>query len=409
MQAVFLEVYTMKNFYFSCLTILFICASLLLNAQEVSAYKQILLANHENGAFAQDCQKVGKNPERIQIVSSQSIPEVFTNENERNAIGTYCLGFTSKFHAKNTDKPIASDYVNGISLGGTLYRSRIQREGRALFEADFYIPADPGKIPSLAILAMDPVLDASNSPKSFYRFGLTLNKRIYFSYITPENTLNPPFFSDIEMPKILRRPGWHRFSILFEGQETIRLFVDGIEPSFSPVKDKSLQSLQLGILLADPENDYTAYADNMTIYWSEKALPIPESPFSFTEVAQTPQSQDVQVEGFAWKSLQEGRDLFSQNPRPMVILFHSPGNPNSEKLIEIIKSTSQAQTYLSRFIPVLADVASPDVFSYAEKLKIFKTPTLLLMNYQGEPTRRVLFSPFDNWNTLQNKLSGRAQ
>ena len=91
----------------------------------------------------------------------------------------------------------------------------------------------------------------------------------------------------------------------------------------------------------------------------------------------------------------------------MVILFHSPGNPSSEKLLKLIQSTPAAQTYLSRFIPVLADVKESDVFEYAERLKIFKTPSLMLMSYQGEPTRKVLFEPFDNWETLQNKLSGK--
>ena len=153
--------------------------------------------------------------------------------------------------------------MTGVGLEGTLYRSRIKSEGRALFEADFYIPAKEQKLPSIAILAMEPLEPGKTTPRSFYRFGFTKGTMLYFSFINPTNKNNPLFYYEKKMVGLLKRPGWHRILHSFRGTGNHPALVDE-KNRFFPHQGKNPAESATGLLLADTK--ITPYKfDNMTI------------------------------------------------------------------------------------------------------------------------------------------------
>lgn len=326
---------------------------------------------------------------------------------------------------KTNSQAAAGYYAIGMASNVILQRSRLGKSGRALFQADFYIPPAPGPAPSLAVLAMDPLQKGKTKPSSFYRFGIAANRDVYFSLWVPGETEAKIYKSDRTMMNQMPRGAWHRFAIVCEGEQNIRCFVDGRETSFSPIQDTSLQNLQVGVMLADKNNDYDAYVDNLSIQWTHEDVPLPDSPWAwtwpggppkpriFSSVAmgggdESPYPSATSTPGAApseitWLDTATGWQRSQANNKPMLVYFQAPRLESTRQMEQLMQSEA-ARSFLTRHTCVKVDVNQLQGGTYAEKFNIFKVPTLIVFNMQGQEAGRAVFNRNDTWQSFVAKL-----
>lgn len=318
----------------------------------------------------------------------------------------------------------AVEYAVGLGVGVILDREKLGESGKALYQADFFMPAPPEALPNLAVLATEPTPPGSLWPSAMYRFGITKNTQgkslVYFSRVDTSAAGAKVFKQDPDLVNKLPRPGWHRFAIIFEGQSKIRCYIDGHEPSFSPFNEPDLKKLHVGIMLADKGYTYTCYVDNLSIQWTAEDVPLPDSPYasSWNAQAATPSTgspmffQDymkdnklkVDLGNLAWVEPEEVWGKAAQTNKPALVYFYAPKVANTLNLNQIIETNSAAKSELSKYILTKIDVNQLQGNVYAEKYGIFKVPTIIMFSPQGAELKRALFLKTDTWDTFAAKL-----
>lgn len=305
-------------------------------------------------------------------------------------------------------------WISGLATGVILNRDALGTTGRALFQADFYLPPSNEVLPSLAVLAMEPLPPGVHSPQSFYRFGLTLNRMIYFSYVVMNEPTARVFKFDNQFLKTLPRPGWHRFAIVFEGTSRIRFFVDGKEPAFSPVEEPSLRKLQVGVMVADKENTYQCFVDNLSIQWTPQDVPLPDSPYASswgspatsTLIRPTPSP----VSGSSTLVWLDYNTAFTQLPyknTKRLLYFQAPRLPITAQVEKIFATNPSAQEFLRKYTLVKIDVNQLQGGTLAQQYSVFKVPTLILIDETGREISRAIIWNFDDWNSISAKLKAK--
>ncbi len=405
-------------------------------AREAAAQYQVYQwANFETGVLPPGTTLLGNNPER------------FIRIQDNNAPGQPPAGYREPIAARETGKyslALRSDpqnWITGLAVGVILDRELLGARGRALYQADFFIPAEPAFMPNLAVLAMEPLAPGDTTPRSFYRFGLTrpkgsTGKRIfYFSHVVYDPTEQRQadyFVQDRDFPDQIPRPGWHRFSIIFEGQSTIRCYVDGRELSFSPIEHDTLKKLQVGILLADKDDAYECFLDNMSIQWTNEDVPLPDSPYAVSwgdapppTVGLMAAAQGLPSQGPAaapqataaaaaqpaasqgailWHDTNSGWIEASASGKPMLVYFHAPRVRATAELNQIIQTDPAAQAFLRKVVPISVDVNQLQGGALARQFTVFRVPMLLLMNTEGKELARSQFTSGMKWADLVKPL-----
>lgn len=378
-------------------------------------------ANFEDGAIPAGSVRIGGNVDTnasvIAATEATTQSEVFRNNPE---IGKSVLRLRS-----TPSKLDSSTWQTGIAVGETLDRSSLGTKGRALIQADFYIEED-GAFPDLAVLAMEPPdANAKTIPsvkKAFYRFGITLGKRLYFSAVYPKEEKARIFEQDNKLLEQIPRPGWHRFSIVFEGTDTIRCYVDGREASFSPIQDSGIKEAMVGVLLASKDRDpYNAYVDNLSIQVSDDAPALPSSPYNdrwkiaagssvkarragantVTPVAQTATALavDWQAPAEAWKKAQAEK-------KGLLLYFYAPGVSRVESMNNLLNNDPGAKSFIARHSCARIDVNQLEGGSIAKKYNVFKVPTLLVISPDAQKFKMVAPNADDSWASIEAQLGG---
>jgi len=363
----------------------------------------------EEGGLRKGALPLGRNASQtVRIVDYSKVPPPspgFRDNYTDTQLGQYGLEFIS------IPAAAAEDYLTGISSDIVLDRSKLGTKGKALFQADFYLPPGQENLPSLAVLAMKPLLPGEVTPTSLYRLGITRQKAVYFSLIHSQPGLPTISRTDIPMTASLPLGHWHRFAIIFEGERKIHCYVDGQETSFSPVEDSSLQRLQVGILLADRNKSYKAYVDNLSIQWTAENVPLPESPWVHTWKGTAPRQQ-VNVAASSqsggrlqWKEPMAGWQEAARTGKPMLVYFYAPTIQACHHLDRILAGNPTAINQLQQYVVSKIDVNQLQGGKYAGKFGIFKVPTLAVLNKNGEVSKRIMVSTRDSWDTIQASLS----
>lgn len=309
-------------------------------------------------------------------------------------------------------------YIAGVADNIVLDRDRLGQRGRALYQADFYMPMPDKPFPSLAVLAMEPLPPDKQTPQVFYRFGFTRNRFLYFSMVVSGEEEARIFVNDTEFMNSIPRPGWHRFAIVFEGPNVIRCYIDGKEPSFSPLDESTIRRMQVGILLAERDDEYMCYVDNLSIQWTPEDVPIPQSPYLFSwgegvpdqrsrpfqpvTSAQTPDASSTNK--IQWYETSSGWSLSQSTKRPMFVYFHAPNVPAVQKLDRIFQSNPSAISLVNQYVPIKIDVNQLAGGDLARKFRIFKYPTVVILNHLGKETDRAIFGSFDTWDSFSGKF-----
>ncbi|MBN1901247.1 hypothetical protein JW926_07990, partial [Candidatus Sumerlaeota bacterium] len=311
-----------------------------------------------------------------------------------------------------------SIWITGLADGVVLDRDKLGMNGRALYQADFYLPPEGEYLPSIAVLAMEPLPPGQVKPNSFYRFGITKNIFCYFSYVITEEETARIFQQDKAFIPKIPRPGWHRFAIVFEGVSKIRCYIDGHEPAFSPVEESSLRRLQVGIMLAEKDTTYEAYADNLSIQWTDEDVPIPDSPYAHTwsggsslplqianptpvPVIQTATNASLPIE---WLDPETAWQRAQQTNTPILVYFYAPRVKAAMTLDSIFQTDPAAQSFLKKYILVKFDVNQYHGGHLAKIYRIFKLPTIIIIDSQNNELARAIFSNVDTWQSFSSKF-----
>lgn len=375
-------------------------------------------ANFEDGKLPDNMITIGGGwQQRMQVTpvtAATTQPAAFKNEE----IGTHVLRLDA---APNPS--IAPTWQLGLAVGEVVDRSQLGPNGRALFQADFYVEDD--FYPSLAVMAMEPPKDMVNNhvdsiKGSFYRFGITKGDRVYFSQVTPGDATARVFEQDNNLLKAIPAPGWHRFAIVCEGAETIRCYVDGREASFSPLIDASMKEVMVGMLLADSEKSYTAYADNLSIQISDEAPALPASPYENGWSIPAGPSSKAQSAGVStavptaevtnqlaadWLPPVQAWQKAQAEKKGMLLYFFAPGVDRVEKVNQILASDPAAKAYMASHACARVDVNQLEGGSIAKKYNIFKVPTFLVISPDAQQFKKATPGANDTWSQIESQLA----
>lgn len=377
-------------------------------------------ANFEDGKLPANVLTIGRNAsQRLSVVSVDSVT-------------TQAPAFKNPEVGKNVLKlevlPKLDDSASfqcGIAIGDVVDRSKLGPNGRALFQADFYL--EGGINPSIAVMAMSPPdkdkIVNNNIPavgKNFYRFGITKQVQIYYSQFRPGDKnasiyeFDKPFLTNI--PK----PGWHRFALVCEGPSRIRCYVDGRELPFSPIEDNSMAQVQVGLLLAEGERAYTCYADNLSIQISDEAPALPASPYDDGWSIAAGPSNKAKTAGASsalptakvttalaaeWLPPAEAWNVAKRDQKGLLLYFYAPGVSRVEKINEMLASDPAAKAYIARHACARVDVNQLEGGSIAKKYGIFKVPTFLVISPDAKSYKMARPTSNETWAQIEQQLA----
>jgi hypothetical protein len=361
-------------------------------------------ANFEDNKLPADAITIGKNPqETLKVVDLTKLPGM-------------APGFHSGAAAKETGNaaleiqsmPTAPQgaYSNGLAMSKELDRDTLGASGRALLQADFYLPEAGKPLPSLAVLAMDipeaAHLQTKNIPsmsKGFYRFGVTHQNTLYFSCVRPNEATAAVYQQDPEFLKQIPTGTWHRFALAFQGPDEIHCYVDGREPKFSPLKETSIKKMLVGLMLAENKLDYKAYCDNLSIQVSKEAPGIPDSPYTegwtvqaaasgkiATDVTAPAQAQIEQLT--SWVEPLQAWQTAQRTNKPMLLYFYAPGVSAAARMDKLFATDPDAKAFLAKHACARIDVNQLQGGDLARKYEVFKVPTLLVFSPDGKKAKK---------------------
>ena len=298
-----------------------------------------------------------------------------------------------------------------VTNSSTLDRSLLGSRGKALYQADFYLSENSPTTPySQAVLAVHQSENEEGSSFSFYRFGILKGERIFFSYTN--NSPQPLIYEQARIDQLnLKKPGWHRFQIIFDGQEKIICAVDGNPVEFSPVMEGSLDTLKAGIMVTAEDNETDiCYADNLSIQWTQSDDPVPVSPWD-----------DSQQEGGAFASsqavnLQQTQLNWTNNPeaawnearssgKPLLVIFYSRRARPWNRLSEYIASNSSAKNFLREFVLLRLDINQLRGGSVAKIFNVFRVPCMIQIGADGNEKARLIYTDKTQWSEVTQTFS----
>ena len=305
----------------------------------------------------------------------------------------------------------AGEYIKVVS-NVTLDRKSLGIKGKALYQADIFLSENNLDLPySAAVLAEKPNPSPKRPSYSFYRFGVQKGESVFFSYTN--NTEQPLIYKIIRVDQLqLKRPGWHRFQIIFDGQENIICAIDGKATSFSPIQEPTLDVLRAGFMVSSSTTESgVCYVDNLSIQWTTENLELPDSPWAIpgedigkTTVA-TPLGSKAPASELNWiSSPEDAWQMSSSQNRPLLILFYAPRVNSYQNLEQFIGSNEAARTFLNQFVLLRLDVNQLRGGTIAQQFQVYKVPCLLLVGKDGKERAKEYYRTEDDWNVLSQNI-----
>lgn len=285
-----------------------------------------------------------------------------------------------------------------------LDRRALGESGRALYQADVFLPAEGTPIPNISLLAQ--VLDQDGrAGYSFYRFGiLGTGRHLFFSFTN--DTAQPEIYHQQPIEHFnLKRPGWHRIQIIFLGQDQIFCAINTQMTEFSPIIEPTHRRLNAGLMVTDnTETPGTiAVLDNLSIQWTPMEVPLPDSPWRELDprVAETPLD-----EGLLWETNPSAAwQIANTQRRPLLVMFYAPRINPFQHLLQIYPNDEESRELLSKYILLKVDANQLAGGALAERFNIFRLPTFLLMSPDGQEADRLeVISGRTTWEDIASKL-----
>lgn len=404
-------------------------------------YRIFAWDSFENGAIPpQLIRRHEGNEKNIAVFdfTSPEAPQGILDGPAKNECGRYGIAF------RCAPKENILSVVNPLALD----RQLLGVSGRALYQADLFIPAENTDNANIAVLAVP-----LSKSWLFYRLGLRggAGKKVYFSYVAGGE--EPQLaFDQVTSELFQKRPGWHRFQIIFEGQETIHCAVDGKMTRFSPFKEASQTVLQAGIMaVSRADQSAICYADNLSIQWTPEDVPLPDSPWAESDLSANssvsaasnvfpganaptpsaaaasatttgPQSAYSALSAIPanapgtsllgasasaaanwFTNLEEGRQAAIREKRPLLILFYAP-RAKAQQSLNTILATAEAQSFLQPFARVRLDVNQLSGGAIAQQYAILRVPCFVAYSSDGVERARLIYMFGMEWKDISPQL-----
>jgi hypothetical protein len=395
------------------LSIYFMILIFLSASNAPAQYKTLAWENFEYGVFPESMEKIGGSIEdAISVMRYSQLQdyEAIISGAARTECGQGCLVFKVQ--------PLAR-YLRVISKN-KLDRKAMGERSLAIVQADFYIRKLSEPMVGMAVLATEINPASPKLINRLYRLGVNNKGEIYFSFYDgtdPQIQQKAEDYPREDMSRYrLKIPGWHRFRMVFKSQGKIHCYVDGAETSFSPVTETSLQTLQMGIMIASSSNTAvdTCITDNLSIQVSEEDIPLPLSPWKenyspstnnplSVDISQQSQSQPGDLPWFT--TVEEALQFNSKKGLPYLVLFYSPLARANTELNMIISSNLATRDYFRQFVLVSIDVNQLGGGSLAQKMSVFKFPCFIMINFSGQETSRAIFTSGMTWPEVYQQLN----
>ncbi len=368
----------------------------MLSAPAWAEFKIHSKEDYESGQFKSGVQylfQAGRFNTRV--ISYDSIQDV---DLKQGIAGEVCGDYGIEFSTSPSQR-----FLSVVSPT-KLNRELLGDNGAALFQADIFVPAGVSASHSAAVATFndtdDKPIETGASIWNLYRLGSVENSKAYFSFTDGGASAKIYLHEDIKTSEDLSG-GWHRFQLLFVGQEEIYCYIDGIQTTFSPIIDGSLTNLRPGFFISSPQNaPFKVYADNLTIMWSKNAqTPVPAPPWITDE-------EKVEASSVEWlvdpiiaqrKSYESGK--------PLLYLFCNPSSVGYQELTNnIFRSNDEAQTLLSEFILLRVDINEKRGQQMARDMSIDRVPSILVQGTNDEEKARFTMDSNPTWNEISDPL-----
>lgn len=293
-------------------------------------------------------------------------------------------------------------------------RESLGSNGRALFQADFYLPEQGASFPNTALLAIEVGGQWPTTSYKMYRFGISEGGgRLFFAYANDEinKTKGAPLvYHHQNLSELnLKRPGWHRFQMIFTGQDQIVCAVDMQPTKFSPVRESSLRNLHAGMMVASTAGNNSCVVDNISIQWSFDGAPLPESPWVRPlDNAGVPNANYMESgsEVLWLADPQNAWAISQQQQRPLLVQFYSPNVPPYTYLTGITPRDADTRQLLNRFVLLKLDVNQLGGGALGQRFNIVRVPTLMVMGPDGSEIGRLpVVMNQTTWPQVQSLLN----
>jgi len=377
--------------------------------------------NFEDGVFPENLKREhSANVDNVNIFdfSSPQAPAALLEGVAKSECGRYGLRFLVSREGV---------YIK-VASNVTLDRKNLGTMGKALYQADIYLSENSADLPySAAVMAEMPNPDPKKASYSFYRFGIQKGDSVFFSYTN--NTPQPLIYKLVKIDQLqLKRPGWHRFQIIFDGQENIICAVDGKATSFSPIQEPTLDMLRAGFMVSSSTTGSgTCYVDNLSIQWTNENIELPDSPWApppgGEDAGQTslpapqdssapplgsivaPLSSTPSVSDLKWTSSPEDAwQMSASQNRPFLILFYAPRVNAYKSLEQFLGASQPARAFLNQFFLLRLDINQLRGGTIAQQFQVNKVPCFVLVGKDGKERAKEYFRSEADWNALSQNL-----
>lgn len=333
------------------------------------------------------------SPEVVGPVSltGTGLPGDVLGEVSRTECAPYSLSFT----------PTAKQAHLSVLSPLALDRNLLGETGRALFQADFYVPAEGEVAPSMSLLA---AFDEKGEKKAYrwYRFGTMPDKNIvFFAFVN--GTERPEIFHTQKIATLdINRPGWNRFQIVFEGRERIFCAVNGKPTTFPPISENTLRLLNAGVLVTRPvvaegqeATVRPAIMDNLSIQYTPQAAEFPDAPWTRKqEIAFDPATGEASLldpaSGLKWHDNTADAWLAAKSSqKPLLIMWYTPRSNPYQYLEGIMPKDAATRAMLDKYVLLRVDVNQLNGGFQAQRYNIVRVPTLMVLSPDGREQRRL--------------------
>lgn len=346
-----------------------VCLVMLLFSAEFSfvAGQTIYEENFERGAQSQ-VDKIRRYPMSPEIVSyDNSYPGAFPPPSGTHAV-------------KAQDQNRSYNGLGSVVAGPVIDLNDPQMK-YAEIQAKLYLTSSNDfQQANQAIIAVN----NQEKVERYYRFGYG-DSSIYFHYFDGSNFTESLF--DPQLASQLRIPGWHTFSMRFDGPAKIFCYVDGKQTFFTPVRQSDVNLFRLGALGWDRQRFRPILADDFKVILHSEP---PKEGASGADTGPT----DTQPQG------QGQSPFFTQNTgqinwftdtskavakargtgRKFLVLFYLPGQPQTSMVEQNLSDPSVRNT-VSQLVPVKLN--GKVYQGVAKRYGIYKYPTLIVIDMAG--------------------------
>lgn len=331
----------------------------------VHAQKILYLEDFEKGSLTQ-VGKIGRYPISPEVVTNDPVfPDAFPPPSGQYAV-----------RAGDEDKKY---FGLGSVVAGPLINITNAQHRYVAIQAKIYLTESKERFHhNYAIIAVDD----NPAGERYYRFGY-YGGSVYFRYFSGAKFFESSF--DPDLGERLRIPGWHTFTMRFDGPGKIYLYVDNQLTSFSPVGNKEILQFKMGVLGLDSDDCCPIISDDFCLLQYSEPLPAP-TPQVFYKRSNPSESisPDLNTDNQTvhwYQNPNEAEVEALKTGKKFLILFYIPNHPKTMEMEKNTLSKPLVLSLLSKFI--LIKINGIQYKDIVKRYKVFKFPTLMVIDIKG--------------------------